>query len=263
MNWPITLRISLFQSGKIPFIARGSSTIRAEETPCRRLRGVAGSAALAKEYGFALRAALNKNTSSHADLDSQAALQRIRDFFIEAIMPEVTIERTRAEAEKRELNLDHLQGEALIATIVQGESRLFHIDAKLSPFELNGESPYWLIGDGREAGIPFFQYLRSEFICGDPPALAEGVVTALWTLRFAIKVQHRNIGGRTQVVTLSDDGAIRDYDRNELLESLEIIGRAEAAIHDVQRTMRGAPEVETSLPSMPRARHSRQMGTHE
>jgi hypothetical protein len=144
-------------------------------------------------------------------------------------------------------------GEALVATIVGGQSRLFHVDAKFCAFELTGESPYCLIGDGREAGIPFLQYLRSEFIRGAPPTLAEGVVTALWTVRFAIKVQHRYIGGRTQVVTLSDDGTIRDYDQNELLESLEIIGRAEAAFHDVQRTMRGAPEVETALPPVPEA----------
>lgn len=234
---------------------RGTSTVHnmhkicACQSPCHAV-GVAGTAGLSQIYGLALRTALSDITTFSA-LDATQAMIDIRDHFCSVVHEELRLERKRAKLQRKRPKYRDSAGHALVAVWVSGEARLFHYSDQVQAYEVRHESPYQIIGDGQDAANPFLQYLRLKFLDEKSPNLAEGVVAALWTVRYAINVHHQTVGGDVQVVTLSDSRELKELGPEEIVEPVELIVAAEQSMYELKRKIRGLVDEPAQLPDPP------------
>jgi len=223
--------------------------IQVSDDPCHAL-GVAGTAGLSQIYGLATRNAL-REIASLSVFDPIQAMILVRKHLIGVVRDELGAEHTRAEFEGRPPDFQDSAGHALIAVCVSGEACLYHYSDKIQGYHVGHESPYHIIGDGSGAAIPFLQYLRLEFLHNESPNITEGVMAALWTVRYAIRVKHRSVGGDVQMVTLSNAGELKELDAAEIAETKELIGMAEQSMYELKRKIRGLSDQPTELPKPP------------
>lgn len=132
----------------------------------------------------------------------------------------------------------------VVAIPVSKKLCLFQFDHQGSPEETTEELPFVAIGSGQSIADPFLGFLRRICWAEHQPNINEGIFAAVWTLDHAIKVNPGGVAEPMQVISIPEDGEIKELAREELFEHRESVKSAEKAISEslslFKKTMAGS-----------------------
>lgn len=136
----------------------------------------------------------------------------------------------------RNLAIESIASQTLIALGVQGQPELIQFDYQCQPESTTNELPFVSIGSGQPIADPFLGWIRSVFWQTRLPTLAEGRFAVYWTLAHAIRLAPGGIGYPIQIAALENKQGnliARELSLDELNEHAVAISEYEAAIREL------------------------------
>lgn len=208
--------------------------------------GVSGAVGL----GQRLTGSLNKiwEGGQLSGKKSYEAMAIISNGFREHILPELQVAQAARGAIGNSSLSDALTA-SLVALPISGSLCLFQFDPQGSPEESTDTLPFVSVGSGQQYADPFLGFLRRVFWSSSPPAIADGIFAAMWTLLHVIYVNPGGVAEPIQLVTLQQNGRdteIKEYTEEELHEHREAVANAELHLNQYSEKLRpsmDAPEI--------------------
>jgi hypothetical protein len=131
---------------------------------------------------------------------------------------------------------DDVGVDVLAAAVIGGEANLVHVNRRGAGATVDDDVPWITLGSGQVTADPFLAFLQRIFWPDRLPIMAEGRLSAIWTLDHAIKL-NRSVGGQPQVVVLEkQDGAwaTRELQKSDIELHRQNIAGAEQVLANYQ-----------------------------
>jgi 20S proteasome alpha/beta subunit len=186
----------------------------------RVLSAIAGSTGLGQRIRARLEAHLNEGQWTG---DRQQVMSQMRrDLWSNLVECEIRAAKTAADAFGQPSYLDAARTQTLVATIIDDNPELIHLDETCSPSPVEHDVPLCAIGAGQQTADPFLAFVRRVLWADNLPTIAVALMTVAWTLIHVIDANPNGIGHPLQMGVLQRD-------RNEWIA--RVLGSAEIQEH--------------------------------
>jgi hypothetical protein len=158
-------------------------------------------------------------------------------------------------------------GRSLLALIARGEPTLIYFDEFGCPEAMTDDLPFASVGRGQQIADPFLALLKRVLWRNEAPSIQIGILSALWTLDHAVKVNPGGIAEPIEIKTLRVvDGVpaveaipntiIEDYYRLALAEAEKQLEqtlrtRLSSIMGDIPKSSKASPSGATEVPVPP------------
>ena len=170
------------------------------------------------------------------------AQRLVRDAILKEVNPAVARAKSNIQWVSQQQAVQSVDSAVLVAATVggyQGRSQLILCNWTGEVSAASEDSPHLSIGSGRPLAEAFLGFLRHVFWPNQPPSVANGVFSVVWTLVHAIRFSSWGLSDPIQIVTLHDG----KQPRIKELTQAEIIGHRQN-VSAAERYLRTAREGE-------------------
>lgn len=196
--------------------------------------GISGPVGISQDYNGALKSLLANNNNKWPEKWDYAKSKKTLERLLWTHAQE-RWERAEMTSDKfQQCRVHEAQHSVLMALPIEDEPRLFEFTPQCNAEEKTPDMPFVAIGSGQSAADPFLRFLWDRIWLRKCPAIADGLLGAIWSLHYVI--EHTSSGaigvaGPIRAIKLTKDESgnwiTQEINAGEIGQELENVKTAE------------------------------------